>query len=326
MRWVFNEELIKYANVVFSMTGSTTLDAIEHVSKSVVNISTISQLRDIFFRPIPMKGMGSGVVIRPEGYILTNNHVIQGAENIAVTFQDGRVLEGRLVGACPSLDIAVIKVEGGGLPAVEIGDSDKLRVGQQVFAIGNPFGLAGGPTVTSGVVSALGRTIRSEHGTLDNLIQTDAAINPGNSGGPLIDENGKVVAISTAIIPFAQGIGFAIPIKVAIRCAEDIISYGRVRIPWLGINGVTVNEAIAQRYDLPSVTGILVVGVVEGSPADVAGISPGDLIVDFGKRPVKTIEELRRRVMSSNVGDKIAIKIIHDGKIQQLEVSLGVMP
>ncbi|MGC8816369.1 MAG: S1C family serine protease [Candidatus Hadarchaeum sp.] len=308
------------------MVGSATLDAIERVSRSVVNISTLSQIRDVFFRPIPLKGMGSGVVIRSSGYILTNNHVVQGADKITVTFHDGRVMEGRVVGTCPSFDVAVIKVEAENLEAVEIGDSDKLRVGQPVFAVGNPFGLAGGPTVTSGVVSALGRTIQAERGTLDNLIQTDAAINPGNSGGPLVDENGKVIAISTAIIPFAQGIGFAIPIKVAIRCADDIIRYGRVRIPWLGIDGVSINEAVAYRYNIPSAVGVLVVRVVEGSPADVAGISPGDVILEFGKKPVRTIEELRRKIMSSNVGDEAQIKIIRDGQSHQVKITLGAMP
>jgi len=309
-----------------SMGNPSALDAIERVSKSVVNLSTLTHLRDIYFRPIPMKGMGSGVVISPEGYVLTNSHVIRGAENITVTFHDGRVLEGKLVGACPSLDIAVIKVKAGGLQAVEFGDSEKLRVGQPVFAIGNPFGLAGGPSVTSGVVSALGRTIHSEYGMLDDLIQTDAAINPGNSGGPLIDENGKVIAINTAIIPFAQGIGFAIPVKVAIRCSEDIIKHGKALIPWLGINGVSINEAIAQRYSIPSATGVLIVGVVEGSPADRAGISAGDVIVNFGGRPVKTIEELRRRIMSSKVGDPVQITIIRDEESRDVKVALEVMP
>jgi len=299
------------------------LEAIERVSRSVVNVNTVRRFRDIFFQPIPVRGMGSGTIISPDGYILTNSHVIQGAERIAVTFSDGRMLEGELAGVCPGVDIAVIKVDAKGLPAVEFGDSDKLKVGQSVFAIGNPFGLPGGPTVTSGVISALGRTIRSESGTLDDLIQTDAAINPGNSGGPLIDENGKAVAINTAIIPFAQGIGFAIPIKMAIRCSEDIIRHGKALFPWLGINGISINEAVAQRYDIPSVTGVLVVGVVEGSPADSAGISAGDVILKLSGKPVKKIEELRKNILSRKVGESVQITILRDEEKFDIKITLG---
>lgn len=306
--------------------SSSSLEAIERISKSVVNVNTLVHLRDVFFGPIPLKGMASGTVISSDGYILTNSHVIRGAEGIAVTFYDGRVLDGKIVGVCPSLDIAVIKVNAKGLPVVELGDSEKLRAGQPVFAIGNPFGLAGGPTVTSGVVSATGRTIQSELGTLDNLIQTDAAINPGNSGGPLIDESGKVIAINTAIIPFAQGIGFAIPMNVAIRCAGDIIKHGKALIPWLGINGISINEAIARRYDVPSATGVLVVGVVDGSPADRGGISAGDVILKLNGKAMKTIEELRKNIMSSEVGDSVQVAIIRDEEKRDIKITLGETP
>lgn len=299
------------------------LEAIERVSKSVVNVNTLRHFRDIFFQPIPVRGMGSGAIIRPDGYILTNSHVIHGAERIAVTFSDGRMLEGELAGVCPSVDIAIIKVDAKGLPAVEFGDSDKLKVGQPVFAIGNPFGLPGGPTVTSGVISALGRTIRSKSGTLEDLIQTDAAINPGNSGGPLIDEKGRAVAINTAIIPFAQGIGFAIPIKMAIRCSEDIIKHGRALFPWLGINGISINEAVARRYDIPSVTGVLVVGAVDGSPADRAGIFAGDVILKFSGKHVKKIEELRKYILSMKVGDSVQITILRDEEKLDIKTTLG---
>jgi serine protease Do len=302
------------------------LEAIERVSKSVVNVNTLRHFRDVFFRPIPVKGMGSGTIISSDGYILTNSHVVRGAEHIVVTFFDGRALEGKLVGACPSVDIAVIKVEAEGLPAVEFGDPEKLKVGQPVFAIGNPFGLPGGPTVTSGVVSALSRTIHSESVMFDDLIQTDAAINPGNSGGPLIDEDGKVVAINTAVIPFAQGIGFAISINVALRCSEDIIKYGKVILPWLGITGISVNEAVARRYNLASTTGVLVVGVADESPADRAGISPGDIILRFGGRPVKTIEELRRNVMSRKVGDSVQVTVARGEERVDIETTLEEIP
>ena len=309
-----------------SGSNPSSLEAIERVSKSVVNVNTLRHFRDAFFRPIPLRGMGSGVIISPDGYILTNSHVIQGAERIAVTLQDGRVLDGKLRGACPSFDVAVIKVDGKGLPAVEVGDSDKLRVGQPVFAIGNPFGLSGGPSVTSGVVSAVGRTIRSEIMTLENLIQTDAAINPGNSGGPLIDEEGKVIGINTAIIPFAQGIGFAISINVAIRCANDIIKHGKVLIPWLGITGISINETVAQRFNLASAVGVLVMEVVEGSPADYAGISAGDVILKFDGKQVKTIEELRKSIMSRRAGDVVSVNLQRAGRRFDIAATIGEVP
>ncbi len=306
-----------------SGSSPSMLEAIERVSNSVVNVNTVRHFRDIFFHPIPVRGMGSGTIIRPDGYILTNSHVVQGAERIAVTFSDGRMLEGELAGVCPGADIAVIKVDANGLPAIEFGDSDGLKVGQPVFAIGNPFGLPGGPTVTSGVISALGRTIRSKSGTLEDLIQTDAAINPGNSGGPLIDENGRAVAINTAIIPFAQGIGFAIPINMAIRCSDDIIKHGRALFPWLGINGISLNEAVAQRYDIPSDSGVLVVGVVDGSPADRGDITAGDVILEFNGKPVKKVEELRKNILSRKIGDSVQVTILRDEEKFNVKITLG---
>jgi serine protease Do len=204
----------------------SVLDIIERVSKSVVNISTTKLVHNIFYQAVPVSGVGSGTIIDPTGLILTNNHVVGGAGKIRVTLWNNEVMEGKIVGSCAIHDIAVVKVNRGNLQAAELGDSDKLRVGQAVYAIGNPFGLTGGPSVTSGVISAINRTIESQRGILENLVQTDAAINPGNSGGPLVDLGGKVVAISTAIIPFAQGIGFAIPINDAKTCATGIVNEG----------------------------------------------------------------------------------------------------
>ena len=213
------------------MEEESIVEVIEKVTKSVVNINTLRVYHDVFYRVVPAKGMGSGFILDEIGYILTNNHVIEKAERIVATLTDGRVLQAKFVGACRSTDVAVIKVDGNNLTAAEIGDSDNLRVGQRVFAIGNPFGLAGGPTVTSGVISALNRTIQSRKGVFKNLVQTDAAVNPGNSGGSLIDTQGRVIAINIAIIPYAQGIGFAIPINAAKTSSRAIILYGAVRRP-----------------------------------------------------------------------------------------------
>jgi S1-C subfamily serine protease len=182
------------------------LDTIEKVIKIVVYISTIKLIHNIFYQAVPVGGMGSGTIIDKDGLILTNNHVVGGAEKTDVTLWNNQVVEGTIAGSCAIHDIAVVKVEAEDLLSASLSDSDKLKLGQQVYAFGNPFGLTGGPSVTSGVVSAINRTIESERGLLENLVQTDASINPANSGGPLIDTSGKVIAINIAIIPYAQGI------------------------------------------------------------------------------------------------------------------------
>ena len=191
------------------------LDTIAKVSKSTVNISALKIVHNIFYQAVPVGGIGSGTIIDSKGLILTNNHVVGGAHKINVTLGNDEVLEGSIVGSCSIHDLAVVKINSTkkNLQPAELGNSDKIRVGQRVYAIGNPFGLTGGPSVTSGVISAINRTIESESGLIENLVQTDASINPGNSGGPLVDVTGKVIAINTAIIPYAQGIGFAIPIN-----------------------------------------------------------------------------------------------------------------
>jgi S1-C subfamily serine protease len=302
------------------------LDILEKVSKSVVNISTIKLVHHIFYQVVPVKGMGSGTIIDPKGYILTNNHVVGGAEKISVTLWNGEILEGKLVGSCTVHDIAVVKVDRDSLPSAELGDSDKLRVGQRVYAIGNPFGLAGGPTVTTGVISAVNRTIESENEFLENLVQTDAAINPGNSGGPLVNLEGKVVAINTAIIPYAQGIGFAIPINSAKRCASEIITNGISARPWLGIIGLGITEEMSRYYDLPVDHGVLVTRVVDGSPADSVGIAAGDIILRMDGNTIYTIEDLVRELHKKRVGEKVRIFAISEGLQQQFEVTLSKMP
>jgi serine protease Do len=305
---------------------SSIIKAIEKASKCVVNVSTIRLFRDIIFRVVPVKGMGSGIIINSKGYILTNNHVIEGAGKITVTLADGRAVRGRLIGTCPSSDIAVIKIDVGEVPAAELGDSDGLKVGQTVYAIGNPFGLSGGPTVTTGVISAVNRSIRSERGIIENLIQTDAAINPGNSGGPLIDVNGKVIAINTAIIPFAQGIGFAIPIQLAEKCADDLIAYGKVLRPWLGISGMSINRAVSAQYNLNVERGVLIAGVVGDSPADQVGMADGDVILKFDDADIDSIEELQREIIKRGIGGKAKLTIQRDSRRSVVEVTLAETP
>jgi len=308
------------------MEQDDVVEVIEKTSRSVVNINTLRVLHDFFYQVVPVKGMGSGFIVDERGYILTNNHVIANAERIAVTLTDGRVVEGRLIGTCRTADVAVIKINGKDLTWAELGDSDKLRVGQRVFAIGNPFGLAGGPTVTSGVISALNRTIQSREGMFKDLVQTDAAINPGNSGGPLIDVEGRVVAINTAIIPFAQGIGFAIPINAAKICTSDLIAHGAMMRPWLGITGLSVTKEIAAQYELPGDRGVFIANIAPDSPAEKAGMRQRDIVLEFDNRKVDRIEELQRMLTERNPGDRVELTVLRGRRTGRLEIVLERVP
>jgi serine protease Do len=307
-----------------SPNEKTVLDTIEKVTKSVVNISTIKLVQNLFYQAVPVGGLGSGTIFdAAKGLVLTNNHVVGGAEKINVTLWNNQVLEGDIVGSCVARDIAVVKVKGKNLQSAEFGDSDKLRVGQRVYAIGNPFGLAGGPTVTSGVISALNRTIESDRGLIENLVQTDAAINPGNSGGPLVDIQGKIIAISTAIIPFAQGIGFAVPINSAKTCTTDITTKGTGKRPWLGVIGLTLTQDIARYYGLPVGHGVLVTKVAEGSPVEHAGMSDGDIILEVDNAETRSIEELVKEIRGKRVGDKIRVFALRNGQEHFFDLKLS---
>jgi len=309
-----------------SYDESSVLEVIEKVTKSVVNINTVRLLHDFYYQVVPVQGMGSGFIIDPKGYIITNNHVIGGAEKINVTMASGEVHPGKIVGTCASDDIAVVKVDGKNLPTAELGDSDQLKVGQTVFAIGNPFGLSGGPTVTKGVISAVKRSIRSERGLIENLVQTDASINPGNSGGPLVDIHGKVVAISTAIVPFAQGIGFAIPVNSAKRCATEIITHGRVIRPWLGVSGLTITPEIASHYNLPVEKGALITEVMPNSPAEKAEIERGDIIIGFGDKAINSVEDLVKEIQKRKIGEKANVLLLRDGEKWIADIKLEQTP
>jgi serine protease Do len=309
-----------------SFDESSVLEVVEKVTKSVVNINTVRLLHDYYYQVVPVQGMGSGVIVDTKGYILTNNHVIAGAEKIDATMTSGEVLHGKIVGACGSDDIAVVKVNKDGLPTAELGDSDKLRVGQTVFAIGNPFGLTGGPTVTRGVISAVRRSIRSERGLIENLVQTDASINPGNSGGPLVDVQGRVVAINTAIVPFAQGIGFAIPVNTAKRCSTEILTHGRVVRPWLGVSGLSITPEIASYYQLPVDKGALIAEVTPDSPASNAEMRRGDIIIGFGDKAINSIEDLVKEIQKRKIGDNAKVLLIRDNERWMADVKLEQTP
>ena len=309
-----------------SYDEKNVLDTLEKANKSVVNINTLKLVRHMFYQAVPVGGLGSGTIIDTEGYVLTNNHVVGGAEKISVTLWNGDVLEGKIVGTCAVHDTAVVKVDQQNLFAAKLGDSDNLRVGQRVYAIGNPFGLAGGPSVTSGVISATNRTIESQRGLIENLVQTDAAINPGNSGGPLVDLEGQVIAINTAIIPYAQGIGFAIPINSAKNCTGEMIKNGISVRPWLGIVGLGVTEDIVRYYGLPIAHGVLITKVSNGSPAQRAGIIMGDIILRIGNLQVENIEDLLGETHKRKVGERVRIIIYRRGFEEHFDVTLSRMP
>ena len=303
------------------------IQTIEKVSPAVVNINTVRLVHDYYMNVVPLRGMGSGVIIDSNGLILTNNHIVEQSESIEVTMFDGRKFQGKLIGTDRMTDIAVVKIEGKDLPAATLGNSDAVKVGQIAIAIGNPFGFfLQGPTVTVGVISALKRTIQAEQGVFENLIQTDAHINPGNSGGPLVNIQGHVVGINSANIPFAQGIGFSIPISSAGAIVESLIKYGKVIRPWLGILGVGINPQIAQYYQLPADKGILVTRVFENSPAFQAGISPGDLIVEADHKDLKDMTELSHELREKKIGDTMSVKVMRGPRTGEVDMKLAESP
>ncbi len=308
---------------------SKIVGAIEKATKSVVNISTVRLVphrHGFYYHEEPLKGVGSGVVLRSGGYILTNNHVIEGAKRMDVFLPDQEKHLGTLVGVDSFTDIAVVKIEADPPPG-GLGDSDKLKVGQTVFALGNPLGLIGGPTVTSGVISALHRTIESDRGIFEDVLQTDAAINPGNSGGPLVDTEGKIIAINTALIPYAQGIGFAIPINLAKESADELITHRRIIRPWLGIaTGIDVNERMASYYGFHTNKGVLVTRIYTGSPLSVAGIKPGDIILELDGAEIKNQKELRKEIIKKKVGEIAEIIVMRGTKKLKAKIQLREAP
>jgi len=320
----------------------------DRVTPAVVNVSTVpkrghpgtgeespERFREFFgeefyeryFRRRPRedaRASGSGVIVDPKGYILTNNHVIENAQEINVRLSDGRKFPAKLIGRDPKTDLAVLRVEAPGpLPAAELGDSDQLRVGQWAIAIGNPFGLD--RTVTVGIISATART-RVGVTQYENFIQTDASINPGNSGGPLLNLDGKVIGVNTAIVAAGQGIGFSIPINQARDVMRQLIAGGRVVRGWLGIAIQDVTDELAAHFGVKEREGVLVADVMKGGPAEAAGLRPGDVIVDFNGGPIKEVPELQRRVAAVSPGQAVRLTVIRDGKPVRVSVKIGEMP
>ena len=302
------------------------INAVDKVSKSVVNIASVRMLHDQLFRVFPVEGVGSGVVIDEKGYILTNNHVIDDAERLKVTLPDGKVLRGRVVGSDETTDLAVLKVESEHpLPTIQLGNSDGLKAGQIVIAIGNPFGLTGGPAVTAGIVSSLNRSIQTRSGVLE-LIQTDAAINPGNSGGPLVNTKGEVIAINTANMPYAQGIGFAVPINIAKSILKELIEKGKVTRPWIGVASMKLTPQLARFYGLPVTEGALIARVEPYSPADDAGLRKGDIVEEIDGNRVNDPAQIASHVHKKQVNDQLTLTVNRYGRQFQVPVPIDERP
>jgi len=305
--------------------GDAVVQAVDRVGPAVVKVAVTRQafLDSLLFSgPVIQEGLGSGVIIDADGYVLTNEHVVREASEIRVMLRDGRGFRAEIVGADPWTDLALLRIPGRDLPVAELGPSEPLRVGQTVIAIGNPFGLDF--TVTTGVVSALQRSIPvDEDRFLFNLLQTDAAINPGNSGGPLVDLNGRVVGINTAILAgvegvTAQGLGFAVPADMARQVARDIIAYGRPRR--LGVLGTALTDAHRRVLEeelgvnVPVREGVLVLQVIPDSPADAAGVQPLDVITEAGGRAVDSMESLITAANEIRPGGRLELGIVRDGR------------
>ncbi len=329
---------------------SAVVKAVKSVSPAVVNISSEYEVRarsnpffdfgldpffDSFFkdffepnheRRYKRSSLGSGVVIDGKrGYILTNEHVVARSAKITVVLRDEREFEAELVGAAPDFDLAVLLIQSNEpLPAIQMGNSEDLMIGETVIAIGNPFGFSN--TVTTGVISALNRSIQAENRTYRDFIQTDASINPGNSGGPLLNINGELIGINTAIYSKAQGIGFAIPINKARRVVEDLIKYGEIHIPWLGLIVQDVDEKLSQYLQIPQGDGVLVSDVTARGPAQEAGLKPGDVITKIGKTRVTSEETYHAGIADFSAGDTIPLAIWREGNAQPFPVHSRTFP
>lgn len=337
--------LMTVANVSAKVIAPDFVALAEKLKPVVVNISTTKNPRPIkrfhrspnqsadpfqdffnrFFEDMPrqsqqQRSLGSGFIINDQGYILTNNHVVAGADEIKVRLSDGREFKGEVKGADDKLDLALVKINTKEhLPVAELGNSDDIKVGEWVLAIGNPFGLS--QTVTAGIVSATGRVIGS--GPYDDFIQTDASINPGNSGGPLFDADGKVIGINTAIIAGGQGIGFAIPINMAKDVIPQLEDKGKVIRGWLGVTVQPITPDLAKSFGLESDNGALVSDVVKDGPAAKAGLKSGDIVLEFAGRKIREVGELPRLVAATPVGKDVTMKIARDGKSQEVTVKIG---
>jgi serine protease DegQ len=329
-------------NTAIAPAGSFRAAA-QKASAAVVSIATATNARpnprsaDPWFRfffgdqqPQQQSGLGSGVIVSPTGYVLTNNHVVEGADEIEVTLQDARKAKAKVIGTDPDTDLALLKIDLPNLPVIVLGNSDNLFVGDQVLAVGNPFGL--GHTVSAGIVSALGRNQLGIN-TFENFIQTDAAINPGNSGGALVDVNGHLLGINTAIYSRSggsMGIGFAIPVSTARMVMDGLVKDGQVTRGWIGVEPQELTQELAETFNLKmgqdALRGIIITGVLQGGPAAKAGIQPGDVITQVAGKPVATVPELLANVAALKPGVSAKFSVRRAEKAMELDVTPAPRP
>jgi len=324
----------KVTNVISTAQGATDVATIaKKVTPSIVNVDVSATSQGNLFNPSStQKGTGSGVIYTADGYIITNNHVVENAQDITVTLASGTELKAKLVGTDPENDIAVIKIDKAGLPPISIGNSDTLVVGQLVVAVGSPLGFE--QTVTAGIISALHRNVAADTqsgqvSVLTDLIQTDAAINPGNSGGALSDGGANLIGINCMIASQSggsEGIGFAIPVNTAKRVADAIIAGKSVSHPFIGVQGQSVTSDVASQYNLPVTEGAFVTSVVPGSSAEKAGLKSGDIVVAADGQPVKTIDDLIAEVRKKNVGDKMSVTYYNNGTKKTADMTIQEEP
>lgn len=301
--------------------SETVIGVVEKIGPAVIGVRRTSRRRDLY------DGAGSGVLISSDGYALTNNHVVSGAGRVEGVLNDGAVVAAEVVGADPDTDLALLRLHGRGHAAATLGDSDALRVGQLSIAIGNPLGLQA--TVTVGVISALRRTLRGEGGRLiEDVIQTDAALNPGNSGGALVDGDGGVIGINTAIIGGAQGLCFAVPANTAKSIVPDLMRDGRVARGWFGIAGQTqeLSRALARRLNLAAQSGVLVVAVTGGGPAESAGVRVGDVVLTLDGAPTPSVDAIHKLLTRERVGRKVTLGVLRNGAVVGADLAVVERP
>jgi S1-C subfamily serine protease len=305
----------------------TIIDVAEHAGPAVVGIRRHGRDHDRDNPFAPALGSGSGVIIAPDGYVLTNDHLVRGAPRLEAILSDGTGIEARIVGEDPDTDLALLRLARGGLPAARLGDSERLRVGQLVVAIGNPLGLQA--TVTAGVISALRRTLRGMTGRLiEDVIQTDAALNPGNSGGALVDSAGRVIGVTTAIIGGAQGICFAVPIDTAQWVVPELLREGRVVRGYLGFAGQTqlFDRRLGRRLGLAVPAGVLIASLAESGPAAAAGLRPGDLILAVDGEPTPSVDAVHKLLGRHAIGRTLTVRVLREGNLMDMEATVAGQP
>ena len=319
--------VVDFISVSSHDDSMTTVEAVRELEPSVVQIATDTVAISLYNRIVPQTGVGSGIILDKAGNILTNNHVIEGADYVTVTLSDGRSYPANLVGSDSITDLAVIKIAAAKLTPAKFGNSSNLEVGEDVIAVGHALGLKGGPTVSKGVVSALDRTIQTDaQKAMVDLIQTDASINPGNSGGPLANSRGEVIGINTAIINDSNGIGFAINIDDAHVVVDQILRSGYVMRGFLGITPFNVTDSIREQLNLPVADGVIIAGVVEGFPAGESGLQTEDVIVMLNKAAIENSGDLSKFLLNNPPGSNVEVSFYRNGELRKVELVLADKP